>query len=179
LTGGDVFSPRALAGDLLTGGAVPSPGGALGTPARPPLPDPPDTIPIYRGTSYYLELSVQQDTGMLMSDAARIAYAETGSLDAARAASQRAHAAGIEAWGSEDLYAQAHAEWGSEIAEVGDRSMISFTTDPAVAKQFAGANGTVFTANASPDDLIYQSLPGAGESEVLVRHMIGVEPWDG
>jgi hypothetical protein len=176
LTGGDIFNPRALASDLLTGGAAPAPGGSLGAPTRLG-PELPEGVQIYRGSSHYLETMVADQTGMVMSDTARRVYAETGSIDEALAASRRSHAAGIEAWGSEGLYAQAHGEFGTELSEIGERSMISFTTDPNVAKRFAGPNGTVWTTQVSPDDVIVQTLPGAGESEVLVRHMIGVEPW--
>jgi hypothetical protein len=51
--------------------------------------------------------------------------------------------------------------------------MVSVTTDLSVAKAFAGANGQVFSAVVDPATLIRQTLPGAGESEYLIRHMLG------
>jgi hypothetical protein len=48
--------------------------------------------------------------------------------------------------------------------------MISVTTDPAVAKYFAGPGGSVFSAVVSPSMLI---PGGAGESEFLIAHMFG------
>ena len=44
-TGGDIFNPRALATDLLTGGAAPAPGGSLGS----TIPEPPPYV--FRGGS--------------------------------------------------------------------------------------------------------------------------------
>lgn len=114
------------------------------------------------------------DTGLLMSDAARTAYFESGgSLAAARAASESAHAAGIESWGSLDNYVKAHGEFGTELSEIGPRSMISVTTDPAVAKYFAGPGGRVFSAVVDPSILIPQTIEGATESEFLIPHMFG------
>jgi RHS repeat-associated protein len=56
LTGGDIFNPRALASDLLTGGAAPAPGGRLGTPDAPPPPPPPgvgvDANPLIQALDY-------------------------------------------------------------------------------------------------------------------------------
>jgi hypothetical protein len=45
LTGGDIFNPRALAADLLTGGAANAPGGALGAAGRG---GPDDLVTVYR-----------------------------------------------------------------------------------------------------------------------------------
>src|SRR5205823_1168352 len=139
-----------------------------------------EAITVYRGTANVAEREIISSTGKTMSDAAKVAYVESGgSVDAAMAASQEAHAAGIAEWGSEGLYAQAHAEFGTELSQIGPRSMVSFTTDPAVAKFFAGPNGTVFQATVRTGEGIMQTLPGATESEVLIRHMIEVVPWGG
>ncbi|MGC5290456.1 DUF6531 domain-containing protein [Micromonospora sp. DT231] len=135
-------------------------------------------IPIYRGTSRALENHIVSETGKVMSDAAQRAFMESGGVvdDAARA-SQDAHQAGVRAWGNEQNYAHAHAEFGTEMAEVGERSMISFTGDIDTAKNFAGPNGQIHQAMVDPSQVIVQSLPGAGESEILVRNMIDVLPW--
>lgn len=46
-TGGDLLNPRALATDLLTGGAAPAPGSALGAPTRTGDPLPLDDLHVY------------------------------------------------------------------------------------------------------------------------------------
>jgi RHS repeat-associated protein len=131
-------------------------------------------VPVYRGTSLTSELMGHSETGQLMSDAARTGFFESGgSLEAAKAASESAHEAGIDAWGSLDNYVQAHGEFGTELSEVGPRSMISVTTDPAVAKYFAGPGGRVFSAVVDPSILIPQTIEGATESEFLIPHMFG------
>ena len=139
-------------------------------------PQPEELITVYRGTDRYSELAVHQETGMLMSDAARNAYQESGSISQALRRSDSAHSAGVTAWGSEDLYVQAHGAFGTEINEIGERSMMSFTTDPKVARYFAGESGTVFTAQVPRSHMLQQTLEGAGESEVLIRHMVRVDP---
>lgn len=97
---------------------------------------------VYRGTSISSELQIHAETGQLMSDAARAGYMESGgSVAAARAASEAAHAAGIQTWGSEAAYAEAHGAFGTELSQFRPRSMISVTTDPAIAKIFAGPGG--------------------------------------
>lgn len=102
---------------------------------------------------------IHAETGQPMSDAARTAYVESGgSIDAAWAASEAAHTAGIEAWGSEANYVMAHGEFGQEISEIGPRSMISVTTDPEIAKIFAGPAGRVYSAVVDPSLLIPQTL---------------------
>jgi RHS repeat-associated protein len=139
-----------------------------------------DSVTVFRGTANVLENHVIDETGMAMSDAARTTFMESGgSMRAALEASETAHANGIAAWGSEEAYAQAHAAFGTEISEIGPRSMISFTTDINVAKRFAGPNGTIYSATIKRSEGIWQTLPGAGESEVLIRHMIRVTPWGG
>jgi hypothetical protein len=134
---------------------------------------------VYRGTAYVLENWIAETTGYLMSDVARTAYVESGgSIEAARLASQEAHAAAVEAWGSEADYAQAHGEWGGgDLSDVGPRTMISFTTDPDTARGFAGPDGVVWSTVLEPGQGIWQSLPGAGESEVLVPNMIEAVPF--
>ncbi|WP_412740111.1 RHS repeat-associated core domain-containing protein [Krasilnikovia sp. MM14-A1259] len=131
---------------------------------------------VYRGTSRALENWIAEETGLIMSDAAAEKYGETGSVAEALAASREAHNAGIESWGSEDNYVQAHGAFGTEMDEIGPKSMISFTTDPAVAKIFAGPDGTIYVARLAPGQGIVQTMPGAGESEILVPNMIRARP---
>ncbi|MDT0266982.1 DUF6531 domain-containing protein [Streptomyces sp. DSM 44915] len=136
-------------------------------------------VTVYRGTRLYLENMIHQSTGWLLSDSARTAYMENGeNLTDALSTSRTQHDSAVSTWGSETDYAQAHGEWGQEITEVsGDRSMISFTTDMDKAIEFA-EGGQVYTAQVSPGDVIFQSLEGAGESEVLIRNGVEATPWE-
>jgi len=113
---------------------------------------------------------------MLMSDTALRRYMETGSVDDAIRASQDTHARALQEWGGEENLAHAHAEFGTEYEDVVPKTVMSFTTDPEVAKYFANG-GPVYRAMISPSDGIRQTLPGAGESEVLIPHAIKVEEW--
>ena len=47
---------------------------------------------------------------------------------------------------------------------------------PDVAKDFA-RGGSVYRAMIEASEGVWQSLPGAGESEVLIPNMIEVERW--
>ncbi|MCK9923673.1 DUF6531 domain-containing protein [Frankia sp. AgPm24] len=131
-------------------------------------------IRIYRGSSRVLEEYGFEETGLVMSDAALHAYGATGDLSAALRISQEAHQAGIAAWGSEPAYAEAHVMFGTDIDEIGEKSMISFTADPGVAKRFANG-GVVYSTTINPGDGIV--IPNSSDSEILIRHMIGVERW--
>ncbi|WP_327349392.1 DUF6531 domain-containing protein [Streptomyces sp. NBC_01321] len=138
-----------------------------------------EKVPVYRGTDFMSENMVADETGRLMSEAARRAYLEGGSVEDALRASQEAHAVALREWGSPEALAHAHAEFGTDMQKAfGDRSVMSFTTDPEVAKVFA-RGGPVYRAMINPSEGFWQTLPGAGESEVLIPHMIKVEPWAG
>jgi hypothetical protein len=114
-----------------------------------------------------------------MSEAAQRAYYEGGSVEDALGASQAAHFAALTEWGSPDDLAQAHSEFGTDTQQAyGPRSVMSFTTDPEMAKYFARGGG-IYRAMIHPSEGIWQSLLGAGESEVLIPNMIEVEPWTG
>lgn len=52
--------------------------------------------------------------------------------------------------------------------------MISWTTDPAVAANFAGEGGIVIQAVVPRSAVLPQTLAGAAESEVLIPHMLMV-----
>jgi hypothetical protein len=51
------------------------------------------------------------------------------------------------------------------MAQIGPRSMMSFTTDINVARSFGS---TVYAARVPRNQMIMQTLPGAGEAEVLI-----------
>jgi len=83
----------------------------------------------------------------------------------------------VTTWGSEGDYVEAHGAFGHEIESVsGERSMVSVTTDPAVANHFAGKDGVVLRAEVPRDSLLPQTLQGSNESELLARHSIPMEP---
>lgn len=125
---------------------------------------------MYRGTNRVAENSTYADTGHILSDAAQRSYMETGSLNDAYAASDATHQQWIDIWGSEDQYAQAHGAFGTEMKPAFglDRTFISVTTDPATAAYFS-EGGTVYGGYVPRSQLINQTLPGAGESELLLR----------
>lgn len=127
-----------------------------------------------------MENHIASSTGRIMSEAAQRGFVEGGdSVEAGLQASQDAHTAALSEWGSADNLAQAHGEFGTEMQQAyGPRSVISFTSNPDMAKYFANG-GPVYRAMIHPSEGIWQSLPGSGESEVLIPNMIEVEPWAG
>jgi hypothetical protein len=107
------------------------------------------------------ETAIADETGLLMSEAAQRAYYEGGSVEDALRVSQEAHASALAEWGGPDELAHGHSEFGTEMQQVyGPRSVMSFTTDPEVAKYFA-RGGPVYRAMIDPSEGIWQSLPGA------------------
>ncbi|MGW0050902.1 DUF6531 domain-containing protein [Nocardia cyriacigeorgica] len=129
-------------------------------------------VTVYRGTNSGAEQHVQSSTGFMMSDAARAEFMGTESLDSAMKASQEAYRNAIDTWGSLDNYVQAHGEFGTELSrEFGPRSLMSFTTDINVARQFGDA---VYMAQVPRSMVTPQTIPGAGEAEVLIAHMVRV-----
>lgn len=106
-----------------------------------------------------------------MSDATRNLYFETGNLEMAYMQSGAIHDSWLDIWGNEMDYVQAHGAFGTEMSEAFDlrRTLMSVTTDPDVARRFAGTNGRVFEAYIPRSQLIEQTLGGAGESEYLIR----------
>jgi len=106
-----------------------------------------------------------------MSDATRNLYYESGNLKSAYEASEAIHQDWLKIWGNENTFVQAHGEFGTELAKSFkmDRTLMSVTTDPDVAKYFAGPNGRVFEALIPRSQLIQQTIEGAGESEFLIK----------
>ncbi|WP_170229025.1 RHS repeat domain-containing protein [Polyangium fumosum] len=135
---------------------------------------------VYRGTNFGEELYIHEQTGLLMSDAARDAYrfaSDAGAttdqaIAAALRASKAAHAQNVAHWGSLDNYVQAHGLWGIDLGKMTPRrSMISLTTDPDVAGRFGSRS---FSGSVPTKLLIPQSIDGATEAEVLILHMIAL-----
>ena len=134
-----------------------------------------ELIHVYRGTYKYAEIVAYNETGQLMSDATRNLYFETGNLDAAYAQSSAIHDNWLNIWGNQNDYVQAHGAFGTELSQAFglDRTFMSVTTEPDVARRFAGVNGQVFEAYIPKSQLIEQTLGGAGESEYLIKFGAG------
>jgi len=130
-----------------------------------------DMVLVYRGTNRVAENNIYNETGNLLSDAGQQSYMQTGSLDSAYAASDATHQDWIDMWGSEDQYAQAHAEFGAELSPAFgmDKTFISVTTDPAQADYFSNG-GTIYSGYVPRSSLVQQTLSGSGESEFLLRN---------
>ncbi|MGE5371615.1 MAG: RHS repeat-associated core domain-containing protein [Solirubrobacterales bacterium] len=129
-----------------------------------------DMVKVYRGTANMLEQGIYEETGELMSDAARQAYMETGSVSEAYAAAEATHQEWVGIWGDQATYVEAHGAFGTELPQAFglQRTMISVTTSENIAKVFAGPNGRVFEANVPASNIIPQTLDGAAESEFLM-----------
>jgi hypothetical protein len=68
-------------------------------------------------------------------------------------------------------YVQAHRAFGTELNQIGPRSLISWTSDPNVAANFADG-GPIFQTTVPSSIAIPQTWEGAGESEYLIEHMV-------
>ena len=134
-----------------------------------------ELIHVYRGTDKYAEIVAYHETGQLMSDATRNLYFETGNLDVAYEQSGAIHDNWLRIWGNQNDYVQAHGAFGTELSQAFglDRTFMSVTTDPDVARRFAGPNGQVFEAYIPKYQLIEQTLEGAGETEYLIKFGAG------
>ena len=136
-------------------------------------------ITVYRGTSFYSELDIWRSTGVLMSESAQRGFRETDTIAGALDISRLAHARAISLWDSEANYVQAHGVFGNEVKEVsGERSMMSVTTDPDIAKYFSGSTGSVFQMRVRKSQVLQQTWEDANESEFLVPHLVKAKEAD-
>ena len=73
---------------------------------------------------------------------------ETGNLSTAYQQTGAVHNSWLKVWGNEVDYVQAHGAFGTELSQAFslDRTLMSVTTDPNVARRFAGNKGRVFEA---------------------------------
>ncbi|MFP2929566.1 RHS repeat domain-containing protein [Pyxidicoccus sp. 3LG] len=164
-------STSTLAARAPSSGAVP--GGRNPAAGLQAIEEADDLVTVYRGTNLTAELQIYEDTGQLMSEAARRTYYETGSESTAYQVSERLHDDWVSLWwGSEKAYVEAHGEFGQELPKAFrmDRTMISVTSDTTVADRFAAEGGTVFVGKVPRSQLIPQTLSGSTESEYLMRH---------
>lgn len=130
-----------------------------------------DLVKAYRGTDKGSEINAFEETGHLMSDATRNLYYESGNLKSAYKASESIHQKWLKLWGDENTFVQAHGEFGTEFSQSFkmERTLMSVTTDPNVAKYFAGPNGRVFEGLVPRSELSQQTIKGAGENEYLIK----------
>ena len=134
-----------------------------------------DIITIYRSTDNINELKIYEESGIVLSDAGRKAYMEAiyegesipNALQAAKRASETAHSHQIKEWGSLEQYIQAHGEFGTELTEIGQRSLISFTTD---ANKIGDWGKYIIELKVKKADIHPQTLPTSNEAEVLLKH---------
>lgn len=131
-----------------------------------------DLVEVFRGTGRTAELEAFEESGLLLSDAALTGFREGGSVAAGLSRSDAAFAEAIERVGSLDALIRLQGELGTEfVKRVGvERSLISVTTDPAVARNFAGPFGRVFSAKVPRSELIKQTLETSTESELFLRN---------
>ena len=110
-----------------------------------------------------------------MSAATRDLYYESGNLYEAYVRSDAIHNSWLKIWGNENDYVQAHGLFGTELSDAFGlkRTLMSVTTDLGTAERFAGLNGRVFDAYIPRNQLIKQTLKGAGESEYLIKFGTG------
>ncbi|WP_160311858.1 hypothetical protein [Paenibacillus sp. IHB B 3415] len=75
-----------------------------------------DLVTVYRGTDKYLENSIYDEIGYLLSDATQIAYRESGDFASAYKASQSTHEKWLNIWYNNlDDYVQAHSAFGTDL----------------------------------------------------------------
>jgi filamentous hemagglutinin len=125
---------------------------------------------VFRGTDLYRERQLFEQSGWILSEAAGSRYLENGgNLEDALKFSEAEHQRWLEIWSNENDFVQAHGAFGQEIRrDFGlDRTLISTSTDRTIVDRFGGS---IFQADVPDSMLIRQTLPGAGESEFLIRH---------
>nr|WP_269330546.1 RHS repeat-associated core domain-containing protein [Kineosporia babensis] len=133
-------------------------------------------IPLYRGTTRWIEHLIHDQTGMILSDSGHEPLLN-GDLSAALAASEATHARALKEFGTLDNYVQQHSLIGDDMHSIiGGRSLISTTTDPTLAAgNFAKGTGPVFRVTDDAAVRIPQTLTTSTEAEVLIPHMFKAE----
>ena len=139
-------------------------------------------LTVFRGTNNANELQIASESGYLFSDAGREGYMSAraagltvqDATQTALATSSAAEARQVGIWGGFANYVEAHGAFGTELNAVGPRSLVSVTTNPAIAGRFADLNGAIFSLSVPSSAVTAQTLFGAGESELLIRNGIRV-----
>jgi|GEM_PF-1939199 len=125
---------------------------------------------IFRGTDRFLELRVFDETGYILSDAARLRFMENGGniVDALKY-SDKIHQKWLKIFGTIEEYAEAHSKMGTELSKKYGlpRTLISFSDDQAKAIYFSNG-GEVFKGSVPSSDLTKQTLDTATEGEFFI-----------
>ncbi|WP_414573235.1 putative Ig domain-containing protein [Nostoc sp. CCY 9925] len=127
-------------------------------------------LPIFRGTDRYLENSIFEESGYILSDAAQTRYMENGgNIQDAIEHAKSVHQEWLKIWGNENDFAQVHGLYGVELPRDFklDKTLISVTSESKVVNTFGS---TIYQGSVPKSILIPQTLPDAGESEYLIRY---------
>jgi RHS repeat-associated protein len=127
-------------------------------------------LSIFRGTDRYLEKNIFEKSGYILSDAAQTRYMENGgNIQDAIEHAKSVHQEWLKIWDNENDFAQIHGLYGGELARDFnlERTLISVTSKPNVVDTFGS---TIFQGSVPKSILIPQTIPGAGESEYLIRY---------
>ena len=110
----------------------------------------------------------QRMTSAFISNSMRANFNIGSNISDAFNNSKQTHQAWIDIWGSESNYVEAHGMFGIEMSrEFGmDRTLISATTDIEVAKYFGN---TIYEIKVPRANVLFQTIEGVGEKEVLIR----------
>ena len=100
-----------------------------------------------------------------LSDAAQDTFRENGgNIQEAIDFARREHEKWLKIWGNENDFVQVHGEFGKEFGL--KKTLISVTSDENIIQTFGN---TVFSGKFPKSEIIKQTIPGAGESEYLIR----------
>jgi RHS repeat-associated protein len=142
-----------------------------------------DFIDLYRGTDNTAEIQAYYETGWVFSETGYRTYEQAireglsikDALSKAIIESKYAHAKQIHEWGTLDQYIRAHGEWGQELKEIGQRSLISFTTNAEKATEWGfNSNKIIIHIRIPKSQAIQQTLETSTELEYLIIN--GVKP---
>lgn len=133
-----------------------------------------DTTRVFRVIGSAAEQAIYDETGVVLSDAARTGVGGINDVVDGTTVSIVHHGRAVDEWfGDQTDYAAAQAEWDAEIETVsGERTMIELTTDPDAATRAAAAGSDVLTAEVPTGRLISQYQDGS----VFTPHIIEMEP---
>jgi filamentous hemagglutinin len=127
-------------------------------------------IRLFRATDRYREKGIFNATGLILSDAAQQRYMENGGdIKDALQYSQAEHQKWLNIFENENEFVQMHSKLGSELPKKYgiERTFISTSSDRNVVDIFGES---IFQGDVPEDLVLPQTLPGAGESEYLIRH---------
>ena len=128
-------------------------------------------IVLRRGTDRTGELIAYDQSGYILSDAARSKYLETGNLEEALTHTDDVHQQWLDIFnGDINAYAQAHALNGTEMESIYGlkRTLVSTTSDKSQVGTFIPNGGEEFIGVFEKNKVIQQTLDTSTESEYLI-----------